>query len=477
MFDDDFFDEDDSPKDELLHEYTRIRDGESTRMLSEDEYEWIITYYTIETQYDEALLAAEIAQTYYPFSANILCMKAGSLSRAQKYGQALLVLDELEQIDQHHLDGTLLRADILSFQERPDLAAQWLEEQRHHFSGKEQVQLMLELAETYDVAEKFEDVWRILKEVLTLHPSNEEALHKISFWAEFVGKHEESILLHQEITDEDPYNALAWFNLGTAYQGKKLYEKAVDAYEYCLAIDDKFEFAYRNLAESAIRLRWYQKALEALETHLELASPEDVIFEAMGHCWEKKKDLSKARFYYRKASALNPSDDNMYYRIGETYFHEQQWEKAAKCFGTAIELNHTNPHYFMALGNSVMEMDRSDQALKFYTQALNLRPQNKTFWITYIRGLYRARRFEEAYNELDLAIDHTGDHSDYDYLKAALLIEMGKSKSALGFLEKALSARPRRLKLFTDLNPEFLRRKGVTDLISHYKKKKIDRKS
>ncbi len=472
MFDDDFFDEEDSPNDELLYEYRKIRDGETTRMLSEEEYEWLITYFTIETQYDEALLAAEIAQTYYPFSANILFLKAEVLSRAQKYGQALLALDELEQIDQHHLDGTLLRAEILSYQERPELAAQWLEEQMHQFSGKEQVHLMLELADTYDEAEKFQDVWRILRQILILHPSNEEALHKISFWAEFTDRQDESIALHKEITNEDPYNALAWFNLGAAYQGKRMFEKAVEAYEYCLAIDDKFEFAYRNMAEASIRLRWYQKALDALETHLEFARPEDVIFEAMGHCWEKKKDMNKARFYYRKASALNPNDDNIYFKIGETYFQEKKWEKAAKSFGAALELNHENPHYYLAMGNCLLELGHEERAVEAYTQALNIRPQNKTFWTALIRGLYRSERFEEALHKLEYAKLNTGPHGDYDYLKAALLIEMGKTKEALIHLEEGLSQKPRRLKVFTDLNPEYLRRTAVAELISRYKKKK-----
>src|SRR5690606_14810503 len=115
------------------------------------------------------------------------------------------------------------------------------------------------------------------------------ALHKISFWADFSEMHDESILLHQTIIDNDPFNSLAWFNLGTAFQGKKEYKKAIDAYEYCVAIDDKFEYAYRNMADAYMRLNWYEKAIESLEKNLELGKPEDIIFEAIGHCFEKQK--------------------------------------------------------------------------------------------------------------------------------------------------------------------------------------------
>ncbi|MFM9469874.1 hypothetical protein ACKI1K_45080, partial [Streptomyces scabiei] len=88
-----------------------------------------------------------------------------------------------------------------------------------------------ELADVYDDYEQFEKVFDCLKMILEEDPNNDEALYKICFWADFTGRYEESIKLHQKIIDEYPYNEIAWFNLGAAFQGLKLYEKALDAYE------------------------------------------------------------------------------------------------------------------------------------------------------------------------------------------------------------------------------------------------------
>ncbi len=471
MFDDDYFDEEESPKDELLYQYTRIRDGETTPMLSEDEFEWVITHYALETQYDEALLAAEIAQVYHPFSATILFLKAEILSRAQKYGQALLALDQLETMDQYHLDATLLRAEILSHQEKPEMAAQWLEEQIPQFTGKDQIQLMLELVDTYDEAEQFDNVWKMLKQVLILSPSNEEALHKVSFWAEFTDNHEESIAIHKAIVNEDPYNALAWFNLGAALHGKKLYEAAIDAYEYCLAIDDKFEVAYRNIAEAFIRLRWYEQALEALEAHLNFSRPEDVIFEAMGFCWEKKKDYNKARYYYRRASQLNPHDDAIFSRIGETYVRQQQWEKAAKSFEAALQLKEDHAPYYVSLGNCLLELNQEEDAIHAFAFAVSQRSSSKKYWVALIRGLYLTGNYQEAFDNIQLAAHYTLEQPEYKYLMAAVLIEMGKTKEAMFHLEEGLADKPQRVKVFTELNPDYMRRPQVVELIGRYKNK------
>ncbi|MGN6477888.1 MAG: tetratricopeptide repeat protein, partial [Flavipsychrobacter sp.] len=65
-----------------------------------------------------------------------------------------------------------------------------------------------------------------------------------------------------------------------------------------------------------------------------------------------------------------------------------------------------------------------------------------------------------------------GDKPDFRYFQSAMLWELGKTKEAMLQLEKALKAAPAKMKLFTELNPEFLRRSGVTDLITKYKKQK-----
>jgi len=471
MFEDDFFDEDLSDFEETLKKFDSMKSGHSVAFLDEEEFEKIIEYYYERSNDEQALLACEIAQTYYPFSSAILFLKAEILTQSQKYGQALKALDLLEQIDQSNLDAVILKSDIFTAQNKLDQAAIWLEDQAQFFSGKEKVELLLELSDVYDESENYESVFNTLIRVINIDRCNEEALQKICFWAEFTNRLEESIGLHLNVIDDEPYNALAWFNLGAAYQGLKMYEKCIDAYEYCIAIDDKFEFAYRNMADAFMRMKKYEKALEVLEKHLDIARPEDVIFEAMGFCWEKKKDFQKARQYYRKASQLSPGDDTIFYKIGETYAREGQWEKAVKSFSVAFHLDKENYAYCLAIGNCLMEMDIKSEALVCYVNAVRLKPQNKTAWFALIRGLILSQYYEEAIVQIELAKEHCGEKAEFWYLHAAALLELGKAKEALIQLEYALKAAPKKIKFFTELNPEYLLRSFVSELITRYRKK------
>lgn len=471
MFDDDdFLDEEWGSLDDLLRRYEQVKVGNG--LMDEDEFERVIEYFFQNSNEEQALLACDIARTYYPFSAVILILRAEILTQAQKYGQALKALDEAEQYDNANLDAVLLRADIFLAQVKYEQAAAWLESRVNAFTGREQIELLLELSDVYDECEEYDAVFDTLKRVIEKDHRNDEALQKICFWAEFTDRLDESVDIHLKLTEEDPYNTLAWFNLGAAYQGLKLYEKAIDAYEFCVAIDDHFEFAYRNMADAYMRLKWYEKAIECLEKNLEIGKPEDVIYEALGYCWEKQKDYRRARQYYREASQLSPQDDTIFYKIGETYARERQWEKAVKSYSVALHLNKDNASYCMAIGNCLMELDIKTEALVCYLNAVRLKPGNKSTWMALTKGLYLAGYYEEALTQIEVARDHCGDKPDFRYYQAACLLELGKTKEAMLQLEEALRQAPTRIKLFTELNPEYLRRSAVSELVGAYKKKK-----
>lgn len=470
MFDD-LNDDEWGPLEETLRRYEEVKKGESASILDEEEFERVIEHYFQNSNEEQALLACDIARTYYPFSPSILLLRAEILTQAQKYGQALNALDEMEQYDNANLDAALLRADILLAQFKYDQAALLLEQKSNEFEGKERTEILLELSDVYDESEEFDAVFDTLKRVIEVDRRNEEALQKLCFWAEFTGRLEESVVIHTQLTDDDPYNALAWFNLGAAYQGLKMYEKCIDSYEFCVAIDEKFEFAYRNMADAYMRLKWYEKALEVLEKHIEIAKPEDVIFEAMGYCWEKRKDFAQARQFYRKASQLSPQDDGIFYKIGETYAREKQWEKAVKSYSVALHLDKDNASYCLAIGNCLMELGVKSEALVCFLNAVRLKPGNKSTWIALIKGLYLTEYYDEAITQIEVAKEHCGDKADFFYYQAAVLLELGKAKEALIHLESALKLAPKKVKMFTELNADYMKRTTVTELIAKYKKK------
>lgn len=472
MFNDDFFDDDFRDIDDLLIEFQKVKRGEPHGLITEEDFEYLIDFFESNCDKENCLIACDISTTLYPFSSPLFLRKAEWLMDQKKYGQALKVLDQIDEIDPHNIECIFLKSDILLEQNRFAEAVHLLEQYVDKFESVDKTDILLELSEIYDELEDFDNVYYSLKRILKYEPSNEDALLRICFWAEINNKHEDSIQLHQEIIEETPFNAMAWYNLGVAYQGIKLYEKSIDAYEYCLAIDDKFEYAYRNQGDAYMQMKQFDKAIEVLEMHLNIAKPEDVILDAIGYCWDKQKEYAKARQYYRRASQLNPQDDQIFFKIGETYTKELQWEKAVKAYSVALHINKNNASYCMALGNCLMEMNADKEALVCYINAVQLRPDIKSTWQALVKALYMSNYLDDALTQLAIAEEHCGHKTEFIYYKAVILMAKGKTKEAVIYLENALIENTKKVSALAFIDKEIAHHPVFEEVLIRYKKKK-----
>lgn len=456
--------------DELLRQYRMLISGRGTISLSEDSFERIIDHYDEEDDLGAAIEAAEAGIGQYPFSASLLIKKADLLISDKRYSEALELLDRAEVLDSMDIDIWILRTDAWLAMDQQDKAARLLEEAIGRFSGEERLDLLFELADVYDDYEAFDKVFDCLRMILEEDPNNEEALYKICFWTDFTGRNEESIRIHQQIIDAFPYNDLAWFNLAAAYQGLKLYEKSVDAYKYAIAINEKFDHAYRNMADAFIRLRKYRDAIEALEKVVELSRPEEVVYEAIGHCYDRLKNPAQARFYFRKASHLNPEDAKLLHRIALTYMQEENWPQSARYLDMALRIARTNHEFNLSMGEVQMRLGRIREAVEHLTMVVQVRPRNISGWEALIRCLYDAGLHEEAERQSRAAYLATGGKAVLLFYRAAILFAMRRSKDGLLLLEQAMQMAPRMAGRMLELEPALSQNPQVAEIIARYRR-------
>lgn len=464
------FGEDKEEIRELIRQFQNLKAGRGNSFLEEDSFEKIVDYFDDIEDIPQALEAVEMGIDQYPYSSILNIKKADLLIATRRYHEALEVLNHAELLDANDINLYILKTDVYLALDQQEKAVALLENALSLFDGQEKIEMLFELADVYDDYEEFDKLFDCLKLILEQDPVNEEALYKICFWTDFTGRNEESIRLHQHIIDEHPYNELAWFNLGAAYQGIKLYEKSIDAYKYAVAIDEKFDYAFRNMGDAYIRLRKYKDAIESLERVLELSRPEDVIYEAIGHCYDRLKNYAQARFYYRKASHLNQEDSKLYYKIACTYMNEGQWGTATRQLQTALQIHRAQPEYNLAMGECKMQLGEYKEAIQYFSNVVAQRPKNISSWEALIRCLYIGEYFEEALEQVAAAMRRTDNKPIFTFYLSAIYFAMGKSKEGLLQLEKGMSMAPKLLKKLIDLNPSILQHQQVVDVVARYKK-------
>ncbi len=457
---------------ELLQQYANLKQGKSHSFIEEDGFERIIDYFDEKEQYTQAFEAVNFAIEQYPYSASLLISKADLLISLRNYHEALFILEQAELLDSSDSSLYILKTDAYLALDMQEKAATVLEEAIYNFEGEEKIDLLFELADVYDDYENFEKVFDCLKVILELDPTNEEALYKICFWTDFTGRNEESIKLHQKIIEEFPFNELAWFNLGAAYQGLKLYEKGIDAYQYAVAIDEKFDFAYRNMGDGYIKLRKFREAIEVLEKVLELAMPEAVIYEAIGHCNDKLENYAHARFNYKKASHLNPEDSQIHYKIACTYMNEGNWNQAIKVLEVALKVHQMQPDFNLAIGRCHMKLGNIENAITYFGNVVRVRPKNTLAWIELLKCLYKGELFDEGLEYSSFALEQMETKPIFIFYKSIFLFALGKTKEALIYLENGMAVNSKLIRQFIEVNPAMMQHQQVIEIIAKYKKRK-----
>ena len=203
----------------LIEKYEKAKKDGLLSLFDEQDLEEIFVYYFNQLDYEKALLIAEDGIEYNKFSSTFYNHKAEILKELGHYDEALEVLAMAELYSPNEMTILLNKVDIYSIQENYDEAISMLQEVIETSSGKEKAELYLELADVYEDAEKYTNVISSLKECLSIDNENEEALNRIWFSVELTEDYENSIEFHKELLDINPYNYLAWNNLGHAYKG------------------------------------------------------------------------------------------------------------------------------------------------------------------------------------------------------------------------------------------------------------------
>ncbi len=453
---------------DLVAHYEEMEKANSNLFLDESSFEQLIDYYERKLRNEKASKVVDLAIVQYPFSAYFLVKKAQYLFDLRQFDQSLELLERAEVYDPQDIQIYLLRSDIYVWMEDYKKAVATVTHALTIADKEDKADLYLELADVYEEWEKYEEVFESLKKTLEHDASNEEALNRMWFCVEFVEKYQESIDFHTTIIDKDPYNHLAWFNLAHAYSGKGESEKAVEAFEFVIAIDDRYEYAYKDCGDVLFRMEDYKRAIEFYKSGLNIARPSKEILFNIGECYEALAEYARARNYYRKSINIDPQFHEAFFRIGLCYRAEEKWSNAVLSFERCNKIKDDDPDYLEALADGYYEQGDLDSAVELYQKAIDIRPGTKETWLALARTLMETGIYREAFRLLDEACEEFETPADLVYVKSAYYYLIGNRKEALLNLERGLLVEHAGHPVIFEIAPNMEKDTSVQQVINQY---------
>jgi len=173
-------------------------------------------------------------------------------------------------------------------------------------------------------------------------PKQVEKLCKEGFNFSIRGEFKDALNYFKEATEKSPNDTVAWYGLGSCYDGLDQPEEALEAFQQVIRIDPKNADAYFNLARYYRKLGRYEKAIEA----------------------------------YYQAIEADPDHAPSYFDLGMVYGKLEEFENGEKAFNEVLRINpdHAPTHFYMGLIYNNLE--RYDAAVTSYTKALKIEPDS-----------------------------------------------------------------------------------------------------
>ncbi len=160
--------------------------------------------------------------------------------------------------------------------------------------------------------------------------------------------------------------------LGSLYQDRQSYEKAVELLQQGIAVDDADAGLHYELGVVYDRMGKKDKAIEQMKTVIDLDPEHADALNYLGYTYvDSGMKLEKAESLIRKALELKPGNGYILDSLGWLYFKKGRYEQALNYLEQAAEKVPDDPIILEHLGDAYKKRKQTEKALDAYQRALS----------------------------------------------------------------------------------------------------------
>lgn len=454
----------------LVEQFEEMLRSNNSIYFSVEELEKIIEYYESYFEFEKALKAIAHSETMYKYISVFKIKKAQFLIELDRYKSALRALDEAEILAPQQIEIALLRSEIYSAGKRYKDALCELKEALDKADKIEKVEIYMRMSDIYDNMSNNQKAYKCLKKALALQPDHETALSRIDYFVEQDRCYAESICLHEKIINRVPYCYLAWYNLGNAYFALRQYDKAIEAYDFVTAINEKYDLAYRNTGHAYLLLGEYGKAKQNfIEASTYDDEPDDELYYYIALCNYHLSNIDDAFFYANKCLDINAVNSQALFLKGKCFAFLGNHIAALDYFDRTHSYDKNNIQCVAAIADIHRQLEDYDMAITFYQYAIVLNPQQLDHYQALSLTYLDAQCPKEALSICFAAMAKANSEIPrFCYLTALALFADNNSQEALDYCAKGLSQDFEDHQILYSEMPVLLLNSRLKDLIALY---------
>ena len=389
------------------------------------EFETIIQYYIDMGEINLAKKALDMAINQHPFHSDLLLLQSEVMIFDGEMEEAMLLLDTIEEMEPSNEEIYIQKATIHSKQRNHKAAITYLFKALDF--AEDQCEVWCLLAMEYMVLENYTEAKNYFRRCIEEDPDDFQVLYNLLFCLEYLKAHEEAIEILNHLLEKNPYNEIAWLEVGKQYLQLNKKEEALGAFDFAIISEDRFTGAYIEKAKLLESLGQINTAIEQYECALKLEDPSSYLLVRIAHCHEALGNEQLAVQFFKQGINHDPSYEKAWTGIIDFYLNQGDNEKAHYYCEKALQINENYLAYWKRSALLNKALGRYTEAEIAFQNTIELGNYELAVWMEWIDTLIFLNEWEKASSVGQQAKEFYPEQVELDFRLAGCFQQLGKS--------------------------------------------------
>ncbi len=283
--------------------------------------------------------------------------------------------------------------------------------------------------------------------------TDNHALYNIIYCFESLKDVDGAIAYMNEFLNKDPYNEIAWHQLGRQYLAKQMYEQAITAFDFAVICDDAFIGAYLELGKALEHLGRYNEAINHYEITLSIDDPTAFALLRIGACHLKLKNDALGIKFLKKAIHEDPLLDKTWLTLCGHYMRTKSYAKVLHYIKKAVKIDNGHAKYWRLYAQANKALGFFEQANLAYERLVNLGNYELQTWLDWAGVLLQLQDYTKGIEALRQGLEFHPENSSLNYMLAGFYMMEAKANEASFFLKNAYAINPNELDVLYETFP------------------------
>lgn len=454
--------------EEMVRHFEQLLNSGNPFFYDSDELGQIIDFYIDFEEISKANKAINYAESIYPFELFYKIKKAEVCIAERNIKAAIRILEESKQLEPNNPEIAKLLGDCHTLSLHPKRAIDCYQFALNN--GAEKEEMLLRLARVYFATDNQKKALYYINAFPQNHVYDDFSIQEfIKLFFDF-SQYEGALVFLEKVINQTPYQYTAWYFTGLINQKLERYEDAVNAYEFCIAIDETNTMGHLGKGNSLMEMDRFEEAIACFKLSIDNDISDAEVYCNIAECHENLNDYNSAKYYYQKSIKTDKQLSDAFFGLAMMYKREEKLLEAERNLQKAIDLDNFESLYHIELAEIYLLNGQQERCYYHYHQASDIDQETAEVILDFSHACAELDDLDKAIELLKTWIKNVKPDHRILYRLASYLLTKGSTEEGYNYLHLALQMEPEEHILLFAHAPFLESVENVSNIIDLYTK-------